>query len=198
RLLLVIEEVEAPHLERAVVQAVARADAAVVGHVVQAFRAVAGRADRADLLAGRVLALLARHRLRDRLRLLGLAAEVAIDADPVHLARAADAVLADDEDVVLGLAGDGAGAAADAGVEVDGHRPAVALRVIVVGVEAEELRVALGEAARLALALLAELPVEELGILLVLRGGGGAHRPALLPRAVRLGADELVAPAPLV
>ena len=60
---LVEQEVEAPHLVRAVVRAVARADAAVVDHVVQAFRAVRRGADRADELAGRVLALLARHRL---------------------------------------------------------------------------------------------------------------------------------------
>ena len=49
--------------------------------------------------------------------------EVAVDAEPVHLAPAHTSVLADDRDVVLGLAGDDAGAAADAGVEVDAHGP---------------------------------------------------------------------------
>ena len=50
---------------------------------------VHGRGHRAHLLAGRVLALHAGHRLEDDLRAaLGLAGEVAIDADPVHLAPA--------------------------------------------------------------------------------------------------------------
>ena len=52
---------------------------------------------------------------------------VAVDADPVHLAPAAHLVLADDRDVVLRLAGDDAGVAADAGVEVDRHAPGVAV-----------------------------------------------------------------------
>ena len=55
-----------------------------------------------------------------------LALEVAVDADPVHLAAARHLVLAHDRDVVLGLAGDHAGVAADAGVQVDGHAPLVA------------------------------------------------------------------------
>ena len=54
-------------------------------------------------------------------------AEVAVDADPVHLAAAQHLLLADDRDVVLGLAGDHAGVAADAGVEVDRHAPLVAV-----------------------------------------------------------------------
>jgi hypothetical protein len=38
---------------------------------------------------------------------------------------AEDLLLADDRNVVLGLAGDDAGVAADAGVEVDAHPPLV-------------------------------------------------------------------------
>ena len=57
------EEIEPPHLVGAVVGAVARAHAAVVDHVVQAFGAVHGGLHRADQFARRVLALHARHRL---------------------------------------------------------------------------------------------------------------------------------------
>src|SRR5262249_14434156 len=63
--LRVVEEVEATDFVRTVVGAVARSDAAVVRHVVEAFRRVRGGADRADALAGRVLALLAEHRHGD-------------------------------------------------------------------------------------------------------------------------------------
>src|SRR5207245_11594539 len=52
----VLEEVEAAHLVGAVVRAVARADAAVVDHVVQALGPVHRRLDGAHHLAGRVLA----------------------------------------------------------------------------------------------------------------------------------------------
>src|SRR4029079_1948789 len=45
---LVEVEVEAPDLVRVVVEAIARSDAAVVGHLVQTFVAVRRRADRAD------------------------------------------------------------------------------------------------------------------------------------------------------
>ena len=54
------------------------------------------RTDRADELAGRVLAVHARHRLDVRLGGIGASLVVAVDADPVHLAAAADLVLADD------------------------------------------------------------------------------------------------------
>ena len=49
-------------------------------------------------------------------RMVEIAFVVAVDADPVHLAAARDLVLADDRDIVLGLAGDHAGVAAGAGV----------------------------------------------------------------------------------
>src|SRR5947199_3393245 len=125
---LVEEEVEAAHLVRAVVRAVPRAYAAVVDLVVEALVAVDGGGDRADGLARRVLALHAGDRLvvrLQRLRLLGVAGVVAVHADPVHLAAAADLVLADDGDVVLGHARGHARVAADAGVQVDAHAPRV-------------------------------------------------------------------------
>ena len=56
-----------------------------------------------------------------------LALEVAVDADPVHLAALAHLILADHRDVVLGVAGDDASVAADARREVDGHAPGRAL-----------------------------------------------------------------------
>ena len=54
---MVVEEVEAADLVRAVVAAVAGADAAVVDHLVQALVAVDGGVHRADVLARRVLAV---------------------------------------------------------------------------------------------------------------------------------------------
>ena len=140
------QEVEAANLVRTVVRTVAGAHAAVVDHVVQAFRAVRGRGDRAHHLARRVFALLTRHRLVDRLHRLGCvdaAREVVVDADPVHLAVDVDLRLADDRDVVLGDARDDAGATAGARREVDRHAPLVA-GVLVVRVERERLRKRVG------------------------------------------------------
>ena len=52
-------------------------------------------AHRADGLAGGLLAVLARHRLVEELRLVDGAAVVAVDADPVHLAAVGDLRAAD-------------------------------------------------------------------------------------------------------
>ena len=59
----VVEEIKPADLVGAVVGAVARADAAIVDHVVQSLAAVHGGSDRADDLARRILAVHARHRL---------------------------------------------------------------------------------------------------------------------------------------
>src|SRR5438270_12018616 len=56
RPLVVIEEIETPHFERAVVRAIPRADAAVVGHHVEAVLAVHRRVDGTNRFARRVLA----------------------------------------------------------------------------------------------------------------------------------------------
>ena len=69
---------------------------------------------------------------------------VAVDADPVHLAAAPHLALADHRDVVLGHAGDDAGVAAGARVEVDGHPPLVTLAVVLPGSTAAA-RAAAGE-----------------------------------------------------
>src|SRR3546814_19305739 len=82
-----------------------------------------GGADRADHFARRLLAMHAGDGLEVRLRRFGRSLMVAIDTDPVHLAPALALVGADDRSVVLCLTGDGAGAAADAGIEVDDHAP---------------------------------------------------------------------------
>ena len=59
----------------------------------------------------------------------GLAGEVPVDADPLHLAPLRDLGLADDRHVVLALAGDHARVAPDARVQVDRHPPLVTLIV---------------------------------------------------------------------
>jgi len=122
------EEVEPAHLVRAVVRAVARPDAAVVGHVVQALGAVRRRVDRAHVSRRGLFALHARDGLEGHLRRVRVVADVvAVDADPVHLATAEDLLLADEGDVVLGDAGHDARVAAGACVQIDGHAPLVAL-----------------------------------------------------------------------
>ncbi len=150
-----VEVVEAADLVRAVVGAVPRADAAVVGHLVQALGAVRGGVDRADVLAGRLFAVHAHERLADRRRGSSASAPslasldvVAVDAQPVHLAAAPHLALADHGDVVLRHASDDAGVAARARVEVDRHAPLVALAVVLLGPErqrARRRRVELGE-----------------------------------------------------
>ena len=80
--ILILEEIEAAHLVGAVVRAVPRADAAVVGHLVETFVAVGRRRDGADDFARGVLAMLAEHRLVDRLGILGIARVVGVHPDP--------------------------------------------------------------------------------------------------------------------
>src|SRR5262249_23006626 len=122
-----VEVVEAAHFVRAVVGAVPRTDAAVVGHVVEAFGAVLGRSHRTDVLAGRFLAVLASDRLIDNARIAGVVTrEVTVQADPVHLATALHFELADSRDVVFGLTSDHARAAAGARREIDDETPLVA------------------------------------------------------------------------
>jgi hypothetical protein len=121
----VLQVVEAAHLVGAVVGAVAGADAAVVDHHVQALAVVDRRGDRADRLARRLLAVLAGHRHVEEVGVVEPAAVVGVDADPVHLAPDQHLVLADDRDVVLGLAGGDAGVAAGADGHVDDHAPLV-------------------------------------------------------------------------
>ena len=84
------------------------------------------RGDGADDLAGGHLAVLAHEGLVVDLGVLEVGPLVVlVDPDPVHLAVPRDLLLADDGDVVLGLAGDDAGVAAEAGAEVDGEPPGV-------------------------------------------------------------------------
>src|SRR5690606_19750443 len=81
----------------------------------------------ADDLARRPLTVHAWDGLMLKLRIVGGAGVVAVNADPVQLSAAADLLGADNGDVVLRLAGDGARAAADAGCEIDRHPPLLPL-----------------------------------------------------------------------
>src|SRR5207302_8351081 len=113
-------------LVRTVVGAEARADAALVDHVVEAVGAVDGGRRRADVFARRLFAVHAGQGLEVELaRALGRSFDVAVYTQPMHLAAAADLIFADHRDVVLGLARDDTGAAAGASGEVDDHAPLV-------------------------------------------------------------------------
>src|SRR5215471_72982 len=126
RALIVIEEIEAADLKRAIVRAITGADATVVGHHVHAVFAVDRGIARTNRFARRVLAVLAHHRLMDHLGIfrilavvlveLFLARVVAIDPQPVHRAPVLDLQFSDDRNVVLGLARDHARAATGANV----------------------------------------------------------------------------------
>src|SRR4029077_12701105 len=133
RPLVVIEIIEPAYLERTVVGAIARADAAIVSHDIQAVLAVDRCVYRANGLARRVLAMLARHRLMHDLRMLwpiaivlveGFPAGViAIDAEPVHDAAMGHLQFAYDRNVVLALARDHTSAASRTNIEIDAHSP---------------------------------------------------------------------------
>ena len=86
-----------------------------------------GRRDWADRFARRMLTMHARHG-----REAGLAVdEVIVDPQPVHIAADCDLVGSHDRHIVLGLASDDAGVAANARRVVDHHRPFVG--VVIVG-----------------------------------------------------------------
>src|SRR5207253_8912778 len=108
---------------RAVVRAVPRADAAVVDHLVQTFGTVDRGPDRTHQFAGRVLALHAEHHFVVGFGVLEAAAEVGVDADPVHFPARIDLVFADHGNVVLSLTGHDARVTAGAAIEVDRHAP---------------------------------------------------------------------------
>jgi hypothetical protein len=76
---------------------------------------VDGRVYRANNLAGRILALHARHRLERDIGRVGRARIVPIDAQPMHDPTGKHLIFSDHRHVVFRLAGDGAGLTADAG-----------------------------------------------------------------------------------
>src|SRR6202041_190302 len=154
RLVIRVEiEVEPADLVRTVVGAIPRADAAVVGHVVQALGVVRGGADRADIFARCVFALHAGQRLVIHLGIVQVPAEIGVNANPVHGATARHLIFAHDGDVVLRLAGNHARVAADTPVQVNRHAPGIAA-VLVAGVDRGPLGIfivrILGEAGILA------------------------------------------------
>ena len=127
-----IEEIEAPDLVGAVVRAITGSDATIVGHGVHAFLVMNGRIDRANRFAWSRLAVHAGDPLKGDLNVggnLGSVSfgrtEVTIESDPVHLTSPEYLILSYDRYVVFALAGNYAGAAAGALIEIDRHAPLV-------------------------------------------------------------------------
>ena len=82
-----------------------------------------GRPNRTDCFAGRLLAMHAQHRLKVAIGRSGASLVLAVDAQPVHLSLVNHLLFADNGNIVLGLAGDNASIATNAGVQVDTDRP---------------------------------------------------------------------------
>ena len=173
-----VEPVEPPDFVRAVVRAIARADAAVVDLRVEPFVVVDGGVDRADRLARRGVALLAEQRQESQPPGI-LVVAVRDDPQPGHLPAAADLLLADHGHVVLRVTGHRARAAADAPREVNHHRPAVLLvlvRRVDIASRVVSFRQRQDQLLALALAHRPHLgerrPLHDLAALLVLRRAG--------------------------
>src|SRR5581483_11500133 len=176
---LVAQEVKPPDLPWAVVGAIAGADAAVINHVVDPLAAVHSGVDGADQLAGSLFAVHAEHGLEVRPRIRGTAVVVLVDAQPLHLAAHDHLVFADDGHIVFRLAGDHAGIAADAAVEINGHSPGVP-RVAVFEIETFVAGWRFGAFVR------------EVRVLLVFVQRGGAHQVAALNVLISLARSQHV------
>src|SRR5208282_5210964 len=134
------KEVEAPHFVWAVIGTIARAHAAVVDHVIQAFGAVHSCAHGTHYFARRILTLHARDGLEVCLGIIAVALIIGIDTQPVHVAADHDLLFANDRNVVLRLAGDGAIIAADAGVQINGHAPYIGFFLVRIGLVQRQFR----------------------------------------------------------
>src|SRR5579883_2529452 len=95
------EEIESANFVRAAVRTVSRPDTTVVDHVVEAIMTVHGRPDGTNVFTRRILAVHTWHRLKELPRV----GDVAVDANPVHLACAQHLLLANHRTVVLALTG---------------------------------------------------------------------------------------------
>src|SRR5207237_5025262 len=109
------EKIEAPDLVRAIVRAVTRPDAPVINLQIQSFIIMHRRANRANELARRVLAVHTSNWLMIEFRFVRRAGVITIDSDPVHFTTDRYLMLADDGTVVFSLACDHAGVAANEG-----------------------------------------------------------------------------------
>ena len=129
--LIVVEEVETADLIGTVIRAIAGADATIVSHGIKTLVVVHGGVGGTDGLARSRFAMLTSDTHKGDLRVHGnfltslIAAieEVAVEANPLHVASLEDLIAADDRDIILGLAGDRTSVAARAGIEVDRHTP---------------------------------------------------------------------------
>ena len=79
--------------------------------------------------------MLAHHGLRKHFRILRITGEVAIEANPGHVAIFANLVFSDDRNVVFRLAGNDAGIATCASIEIHRHSPLLFRGECRVGVE---------------------------------------------------------------
>ena len=123
---LIIKEVETTHFIWTIVAAIARANAAVVHHAVDAVGVMHGCGNGTHLLARRIFTVHARHWLNsESIGLGGIgSAEISIDANPEHFAAALDLVLAHDWNIIFRLARRDARAATSACGEIHRHGPA--------------------------------------------------------------------------
>jgi len=105
----VIEEVKATYFVWTVVTAISSTDTAVVDHVVKSFMTVNRRSDRTNRFARSILTVMTGHRLMNdhlvivlsRLFVVQVVTVVTVDANPVHLATAANIITSDNRHIVF-------------------------------------------------------------------------------------------------
>ena len=117
--------VEIANLIWAVDRTRTRPDTPVVDLCVEPVLVMICRTDRAHCLARCSVTVLAQHWNKPKLDVRILALPIALDPQPLHLSALGHSTLADDWDVIFGLAGRNTGPATGTPIEIDGHRPGV-------------------------------------------------------------------------
>src|SRR5262245_38795869 len=120
-----VEEVEEPHIVRARIRAIPRADAAVVDLCIQPLVRMVAGVGRTHRLARGGVTLLTQHGPELQPRVRKLALPIAFHANPVHGPADRSLGRTNGRDVVLGPTCRHARFASRAAIEVDRHSPSV-------------------------------------------------------------------------
>src|SRR5262249_17454136 len=151
----------------AVVRAIARADTAVIDHVIEPLVVVHGSVDRAHHLAGGVFTVHTEDGLVIDFGLVWRTLVVPVDAQPVHFPAALHFTFAHNGNVIFRLAGQHTGVTPQAGVQIDDHAPGIAL-------------IRLGRIERLLRLRVRRYLLRKMGLFQVLLERTGAHQMASL------------------
>ena len=119
----IISPVKTAYFIRTVIGTISCTNTTVISHLVNPFAAMVGCRNRANIFTRSIITMLAKHRLKNNIRIFRITGKIPVDTKPMHIMIPGYFIFTYNRNIIFSMTGNYAGAATGTGIKINAHSP---------------------------------------------------------------------------